>query len=438
MPWLIREEDAAKNGGKPFLFVHTPRCGGTSLTKLYNVPAQARAGRDPWHKLGMIYFFYRYKLLETQNFPLLTWENLFVAFQLCISLLVWIFNLAPSIDPSCETGGDYGELSLKLCPPPVVSIVMWVTSTMTFTCSTFLFTASVSGRVDWMRKLYEIIVGWIMFDFTYSEKFLTGVSRKGYVVHYTAAKMVKYGHVTKEQFTDGTVDNFTVVRNPFSRMVSIYMYNRYGPLESFEHFCLNWKKKWDAYQASGSTDEWDVYCHVLPQFEYTHLDGNQLVAGVIRQEDLKKIVRGELDECIANGKKAPIAPQVLSALKNMPHSNRRRRDKPWQDYYNARTIKLVREMYAMDFALFGYSTDIPGRPELDMYIKTSSVPVKGPDAQTSNAENNAEFEVIVDDVSAAEEQHSDSASDTDASSDSSVRGSGSFSSLSEQDLLTVV
>ena len=31
------------------------------------------------------------------------------------------------------------------------------------------------------------------------------------------------------------VSSFAIVRNPFSRMVSIYMYNKPGPLQSLDH-----------------------------------------------------------------------------------------------------------------------------------------------------------------------------------------------------------
>ena len=46
MPWLIREEELA--GGEArrgLLYVHIPRCGGTSMSHHYAVARQSREGR---------------------------------------------------------------------------------------------------------------------------------------------------------------------------------------------------------------------------------------------------------------------------------------------------------------------------------------------------------------------------------------------------------
>ena len=45
----------------------------------------------------------------------------------------------------------------------------------------------------------------------------------------------------------------------YSRMVSIYMYNRMGPLEDFGSFVRSWHKMLQPYRrAEHSTEEWDV------------------------------------------------------------------------------------------------------------------------------------------------------------------------------------
>lgn len=207
--------------------------------------------------------------------------------------------------------------------------------------------------------------GRILFGLTEANNWLTGVSSLGYVVHFTAAKMIKHELVSDEKLR--ATENFSIVRSPFTRMVSLYGYNRF-PGEGFEHFVESWYAKWQLYAATQSTEEWVTYCHVLPMFEFTHRDGKQLVASVIKQENLREIVKGNLDECFAADSKhgtGPIPARVLQALRDMPHANKRKRAKPWQEYYTPRTLALVREMYAADFQIFGYDDTIPGRPDLD-------------------------------------------------------------------------
>lgn len=51
------------------------------------------------------------------------------------------------------------------------------------------------------------------------------------MMHLTIGKLLRYGYVQPEEMDK--VCSMAIVRNPYSRMVSVYMYNRYGPLESF-------------------------------------------------------------------------------------------------------------------------------------------------------------------------------------------------------------
>jgi hypothetical protein len=381
MPWLVRNGSAC--GNKPLLFVHVPRCGGTSLNQQFRVMHQARAGRDVYHRAGMRYFAYRYQLLERANFPLAPYETLLACAQIVLGYLIWVFGWSESLVAGCVPEQS-GGMALPNCAPGAPSVAMWTLSALGLICSTFLFTAPVSGRVGWMRRAYLAIVGRVMCNFTAAYDQLTGVGDKGYIVHWTAAKMVKYGHLSEEGFAQ--VENFTIVRNPFSRMVSLYMYNRFGQLESFEHFVEAWHTKWLRYKALGSTEERDVYCHVLPQHEYTHMAGRQLVMTVIKQEDLKEIVSAGGGPCFsaasardvesgaaARALHGSVPQRIVQVLQSMPHTNRRQREKPWQDYYNARTLQLVIEMYRADFELFGYPVTVPGRPDLDEPALTASV-----------------------------------------------------------------
>ncbi|GBG28036.1 Hypothetical Protein FCC1311_042592 [Hondaea fermentalgiana] len=345
---------------RDILFIHVPRCGGTSLTKLFKVPQKAAEYRGLYHKVGLKYFFYRYGLLEKANFPFFTIENFIVCCSLGISTAIWYSGLIKPITPLCTPAQEANGFA---CPPSLLTIVMYACAILMFCSSTFFFTAPISGRIDFVRRLYAIFVGQILCNLTEAEKWLTGVSRRGYVVHFTLNKVIKYGFLRKSDLDN--IESFSVVRNPYSRMVSIYMYNRFGPLESFEHFVESWYKKWKAYKKTGDTEEWNVYCHVLPMYEFTHEKQRQLIDCVVKQENLRGIVNGTLNECFHKDESAPIPPIVLQALRDMPHSNRRKRAKPWQDYYNRRTARLVYEMYKEDFTIFKYDAHIPGRPELD-------------------------------------------------------------------------
>jgi len=72
--------------------------------------------------------------------------------------------------------------------------------------------------------------------------------------------------------------SLAIVRNPYSRMVSIYGYNRFGERESFPVFLKRWKKLMRHYTEKGEKEEWMTPCHCLPMFEYTHHEGKLRVA----------------------------------------------------------------------------------------------------------------------------------------------------------------
>jgi hypothetical protein len=142
-------------------------------------------------------------------------------------------------------------------------------------------------------------------------------------------------------------------------MVSMFEYNR-RPMESFESFVESFYRDYvDIYLKKQTCECKDIYCHILPMFEYTHLGEDQVVGCVIKQEHLKQLV--------SSGFKSSNVPVAIQrALAGIPHANRRKRRRPWQQYYNQRTMELVYRMYHKDFKLFGYSTNIQGRPDLSL------------------------------------------------------------------------
>ena len=217
--------------------------------------------------------------------------------------------------------------------------------------------APVMGRVDLVRRFEMWVFSYLLCGFGSTEPYLHGVNIKGYLMHYTADKMVSKGFVKEDELL--AAHTFAIVRNPYSRMVSIYMYNRFGSCESFDHFVDVWYAKWKHYKEVNSTEEQAVYCHVLPQREFTHRNNLQLVPYIIRQEDLRYLTgMGEVKDEFYRKRYEELAPEVLAALKGMPHSNKRVRKQPWQDYYTERTLRVVYKMYAVDFEEFKYPTTI--------------------------------------------------------------------------------
>eukprot|EP00510_Aplanochytrium_minuta_P002579 CAMPEP_0184009824 /NCGR_PEP_ID=MMETSP0954-20121128/2838_1 /TAXON_ID=627963 /ORGANISM="Aplanochytrium sp, Strain PBS07" /LENGTH=290 /DNA_ID=CAMNT_0026289277 /DNA_START=655 /DNA_END=1527 /DNA_ORIENTATION=+ len=175
--------------------------------------------------------------------------------------------------------------------------------------------------------------------------------------------MIKHGYITQERMN--SANTFAIVRNPYSRMFSIFKYNRYGSLESFDHFVREWYVRWKKYKRT-SSEEWDTYCHVLPMKAFTHDEsGKQIVPFIIRQEDLKELTKkgGATDKNIQT-RYSTLPSIVLDALRGMPHANGRKTSKHWSAYYTQELMDLVYEMFQPDFEEFSYSTSIEKRPEL--------------------------------------------------------------------------
>ena len=254
MPWLDEP-----NG--ELFFVHVPRCAGTSVTKHCEVRKKARKGKDCYHKAGLFYFFYRYDLLEKANFPFITVENGFALLEMSIGLI--LFYNEPSAYPSW--------------------IIMWTFCSLLFLTSTFVASAPCIGRVRAMRRIYLLALGKWLCGFGEGREMVTGCGEDGWLLHFTAEKVIRYKYATEQ---DIRTKSFAIVRNPYSRMVSIYMYNRVWG-ESFPTFVKRFRKEINPYLATGTTDDWNVYCHALPMHAYTHDGDRQLVPTIIRQEELK-------------------------------------------------------------------------------------------------------------------------------------------------------
>lgn len=371
------------------LFVHVPRCGGTSLMKAHNVPEKAIEHAACHRRFGMRAFFRRYRLLEQQNFPLYTQGT---------AMWIFIFIIGCFLLQIDEF--DYRALG----------IFMVVFSTVMFTCLTFVFVAPTISRIRPIRRCYLVFVDHMTFRFMESVEYVTGTNRHGYLNHLTAQKMLDYGYVTPEEMDKSST--LAIVRNPYARMVSVYMYNRMGPAESFSHFIKSWKNDAFKYYAQrGEMEDWYTHSHAIPQFEYTHIqvkskeEGSaaessaesgaaqptkdveegcsdqpelkQIVHSIVKQEELKylkkvhveaereKLNEEELYKLKDNCESIQGLPKVIvDALLGMPHDNKRVTTKPWYEYYDQETLNLTYEMYRKDFEVFNYSPELSQRPDL--------------------------------------------------------------------------
>ena len=114
MPWLIREKDGVEEQGRRgLLYVHIPRCGGTSMSTYYKVPEQSRSDRTYLGSLTMRFFFYRYQLYETANFPWRTWETLWSMTTLLAGCT--IYALLPGYHRQCSQTAAFASWEVPLC-----------------------------------------------------------------------------------------------------------------------------------------------------------------------------------------------------------------------------------------------------------------------------------------------------------------------------------
>lgn len=157
-------------------------------------------------------------------------------------------------------------------------------------------------------------------------------------------------HRSIHQFAENTLPTFTVVRNPYDRLVSAYFYIKniqktdmyynspavtesariISGCDTFREFVLNL----ETYK--------DTVFGLRPQHEHVcDESGKILVDTVIRHESLES---GLSEFC----KQHDI---VMNPLEKI---NISRRNRDWQDYYDDQTKKVVQRVYQGDFDVFGY------------------------------------------------------------------------------------
>lgn len=136
---------------------------------------------------------------------------------------------------------------------------------------------------------------------------------------------------------------FTIVRNPYERLVSVYHYlidqhtKRFGSFENYIKKLPEMLSKPNIHKGA----------HHLPQSSYTHIDEQPVCDYIAHFENLPS----SLD---------PVVSQLSLNAKLGTHNKGRFYDwnvKPVPDYFTSEMINIITDLFQMDFENFGYSLD---------------------------------------------------------------------------------
>lgn len=196
------------------------------------------------------------------------------------------------------------------------------------------------------------------------------------LAHLRARDYVRCRYLSQELFE--RYFKFAVVRNPWSRVVSLYRHLRWNMC--FADFVHGWLPE----QLEGPEDAW-MRWFVMPQREFLSDGGRMLTDAVIKLEDLPgafaSIARAAGVETplphrnrsgeprrqppatlweLAAGVQPFLALPVkakLAVLGLVLGSWRREHHEDWRDFYHPGTIDAVGSLYGDDVLAFGYTFD---------------------------------------------------------------------------------
>lgn len=155
------------------------------------------------------------------------------------------------------------------------------------------------------------------------------------LAHLKAAEYVSCRYVPQEMYD--SYFKFSFVRNPWSRMISLYRYLGYEGKFEFSSFIKN-EFRTIVFQ--------EMNWFVCPQSDYLCNEAGDLIVDYVgRFEDLQL----GFDEVCRNIGLTPIA---------LPHVNATPRQSParpsWRDYYDEGAAEVIAELYRRDIELLGY------------------------------------------------------------------------------------
>lgn len=138
---------------------------------------------------------------------------------------------------------------------------------------------------------------------------------------------------------------FTVVRNPYDRIVSIYNYQQHlginhhlhDPSWSFGYFVRNLRKNFLKIREVSSHNG---YCHFIPQIDFIYDKNTLLVDAIIKFEDYSRQVSEFLKRFRINS--------------NMVYENVSSKNVLWHDMYTPELKDIVYSIYEQDFIKLNY------------------------------------------------------------------------------------
>lgn len=139
---------------------------------------------------------------------------------------------------------------------------------------------------------------------------------------------------------------FSFVRNPWDRLVSAYFFLKSGGFnDSDKHFFVENLSKYKTFNdfVIGWLNEENIYSwiHFVPQYEFIMLNSKVLVDKIFKVEKMDNNML--------------ILSSKLNRNLDIYHENKTiRRNKNYKDYYNDKTIEIVRKIYNKDIKMFQY------------------------------------------------------------------------------------
>lgn len=173
---------------------------------------------------------------------------------------------------------------------------------------------------------------------------------------YDESKGMKQDHSTVSQVKPHLANQwddlfkFSIVRNPWAKMVSMYLYRLNSPFYLKNNF--EWENLHRArYGQNPSYEEW---LETLPwtaglpvrtlgcynQLDYLMIDGKMQMDFVAKFENLKK--------------DWPKIQKRMKCKLKLPHINKSKKSYDYRDFYNDKTKKIVENRFEKDIEYFGY------------------------------------------------------------------------------------
>ena len=164
------------------------------------------------------------------------------------------------------------------------------------------------------------------------------------------------GHGTIKSFSPDLYPHyyiFTFVRNPYSRLLSIYNYLKSGGVnpqdsEDYKRYLSEYKDFEDFIMVGLKNNSEFLFNqqHLKPQHYFTHLNNNTTPLNFIGKfESLK----ADFNQLLVN-----ISQKNSDLWNNLPHENKGGTSKHWEEYYSDAMKEIVYETYKLDFELFDY------------------------------------------------------------------------------------